>query len=421
MVGTRSGSSEQGGATPSPLRTARTAAVIPLSAAGTPRGRSVRAPHPRLLGRRGGARGIIEARLARAGIRLNGGRPWDPRVHDERLFDRVLREGTLGLGEAYMEGWWDCDRVDELVTRALRAEIDGAFRGWRDALAYLTARLWNPASRRRSLEVGKRHYDLGNELFAAMLDRRMTYSCAYWAHAADLDAAQEAKLDLVCRKLGLQSGMRVLDIGCGWGSFAIFAAERYGVHVVGVTISRAQQQLALARCGGLPVEVRFQDYRDLDERFDAIVSIGMFEHVGTKNYPTYFDVVRRCLSPRGLCLLHTIGGRSDSSAGDPWISRYIFPNSHLPASGEIIAALGRAFVIEDWHNFGADYDRTLLAWERNFVTHWPALRSRYDERFFRMWRYYLLSCAGTFRARRNQLWQLVLSRDGVPGGYRSIR
>lgn len=367
------------------------------------------------------SRSFFEERLARADVHLDGGRPWDPGVHDERLFDHVLRSGTLGLGDAYVEGWWDCERLDELVARVLRAELDETFHGWRDALAFLKARLWNQAGRARAFEVGKRHYDLGNDLFAAMLDRRMTYSCAYWRGAADLNTAQEAKLDLVCRKVGLRSGMRVLDVGCGWGSFAIFAAERYGVSVVGVTVSREQQRLASERGRGLPVEFRLQDYRDLAEPFDAIVSIGMFEHVGAKNYRTYFDVIRRCLAPAGFFLLHTIGNRAPAPAGDPWIARYIFPNSQLPSMQEVTAAISRKFVIEDWHNFGADYDRTLLAWERNFVARWDTLHARYDERFFRMWRYYLLVCAGTFRARRNQLWQLVLSRDGVPGGYRSIR
>jgi cyclopropane-fatty-acyl-phospholipid synthase len=253
-----------------------------------------------------------------------------------------------------------------------------------------------------------------------MLDRRMAYSCGYWKDAADLDVAQEAKLDLICRKLGFRPGMRVLDIGCGWGSFAIFAAQRYRVTVMGITVSREQQHLAMERGSGLPVVFRLQDYRELRESFDAIVSIGMFEHVGVKNYRTYFETIRRCLRDDGMFLLHTIGSHA-SAAGDRWIGRYIFPRSHVPSADDVTRGLGRAFVVEDWHNFGADYDRTLLAWERNFVAHWDELRSSYDARFYRLWRYYLLSCAGSFRARRNQLWQIVLSRNGIPGGYRSVR
>jgi cyclopropane-fatty-acyl-phospholipid synthase len=358
------------------------------------------------------------ARLRTCGVELDGPHPCDPHVHDARLFDRVLRDGTLGLGEAYMDGWWDCERLDELVARVVRAGLIGTIWGWRDALAVVMARLRNAGRRSRAFQIGTRHYDLGNDLFAAMLDRRMAYSCAQWDRASDLDAAQEAKLDMVCRKVGLAPGMRVLDIGCGWGSFAIFAAERYRVSVVGVTVSREQQRRAAELAGGLPVEFRFQDYRDLRDPFDAIVSIGMFEHVGAKNYRTFFEVVRRCLRKDGLFLLRTIGSLAPSPPGDRWIARYIFPNSHLPSMLEIVRAIGRSFVVEEWDNFGADYDRTLLAWERNFVAHWDALRPRYDGRFYRMWRYYLLSCAGMFRARHLQLWQLVLSRDGVSGGYR---
>jgi cyclopropane-fatty-acyl-phospholipid synthase len=366
-------------------------------------------------------RSFFAALLGSAHLEIDGSNPWDPKVHDERLFDRVLRDGTLGLGEAYMDGWWDCDRLDEFIARVSRAQLDSVVHSWRDALALVKAKLWNSGRQSRAFEIGERHYDLGNDLFEAMLDRRMTYSCAYWKDAADLDAAQEAKLDLICRKVGLKPGMRVLDIGSGWGSFAIFAAQRYGVSVVGVTVSREQQRLADERGRGLPVEFHLQDYRDLAEPFDAIVSIGMFEHVGAKNYSHYFEVARRCLAKDGLFLLHTIGSRAASPAGDRWIARYIFPNFHLPSAQEITQSLGRSFVIEDWHNFGADYDRTLLAWERNVTAHWTDLRSRCDERFYRMWRYYLLSCAGTFRARHNQLWQIVLSKDGVCGGYRSIR
>ncbi|HXJ34058.1 MAG TPA: cyclopropane fatty acyl phospholipid synthase [Candidatus Eisenbacteria bacterium] len=367
------------------------------------------------------ARAHFASLLRRADVELDGAAPWDPRVHDDRLFARVLVDGTLGLGEAYVDGWWDCPRLDELVARVARAGVAAARWSWRDVLAVAEARIWNAGRRSRAFDIATHHYDLGNDLFEAMLDRRLTYSCAYWKDARDLDEAQEAKLDLICRKIGLRPGMRVLDIGSGWGSFAIFAAERYGARVVGLTVSQAQQRLATERGRHLPVEFRVQDYRDVDEPFDAVVSIGMFEHVGPKNYGTYFDVVRRCLRPDGLSLLHTIGSRAPSAAGDGWIMRYIFPGAHLPSAHELTRALGRTFVIEDWHNFGADYDRTLLAWDTNFRAGWDRLRVRYDQRFYRLWRYYLLTCAGKFRARQNQLWQIVLAKNGVTGGYASLR
>ena len=359
--------------------------------------------------------------LGAADIRINGDRPWDPRIHTEAFYPRVMSQGTLGLGEAYMDGWWDCPALDEFVHRALTADLDAEIRPWRDGLHVLWAKLVNLQTRERAFEVGEQHYDVGNDLYRRMLGKRLIYSCGYWKAADNLDDAQEAKLDLACRKLGLEPGMRVLDIGCGWGETARFMAERYGVEVTGVTISREQARFGQALCEGLPVDIRLQDYRDVDERFDRIVSIGMFEHVGYKNYPVFMDVARRLLADDGLMLLHTIGGLRSAARTDPWIERYIFPNSMLPSARQISDATEGRFVTEDWHNFGADYDRTLMAWHDNFRQHWPELEARYGERFRRMWEFYLLSCAASFRARRNQLWQIVLSPRGIPGGYRAPR
>jgi cyclopropane-fatty-acyl-phospholipid synthase len=363
----------------------------------------------------------IEKLLAPAGVEINGSRPWDIQVHKGELYPRVLAEGSLGLGEAYMDGWWDCQQLDEFFCRVLRADLDGCLRPWKDAVKLAKAKVVNRQNRARAYQVGERHYDVGNDLYARMLDKRMIYSCGYWQEAACLDEAQEAKLDLICRKLGLQPGVRVLDIGCGWGGTARFIAERSGASVVGITISKEQAKFGQESCQGLPVEIRLQDYRQLDEKFDRILSVGMFEHVGCKNYRTFMDVVRHCLADEGLFLLHTIGGNRSVARTDSWIDRYIFPNSMLPSASQIIKASEGLFVLEDWHNFGTDYDRTLMDWFRNFQTAWPELRETYGERFFRMWKYYLLSCAGGFRARRNQVWQVVFSPKGVPGGYRVRR
>jgi len=261
--------------------------------------------------------------------------------------------------------------------------------------------------------VAKKHYDLGNDLYMAMLDEKMIYTCAYWDGAQNLDEAQEKKLELCCRKLGLMPGMKVLDIGCGWGGFAKYAAERYDVSVVGVSISKEQIEMGQQRCQRLPVTLRLQDYRDLlnqDEKFDRIVSLGMFEHVGYKNYRTYFNVVSHCLKDNGLFLLQTIGANVSDTTTSSWMHKYIFPNGQLPSIAQIGAAVENIFVMEDWHNFGAYYDKTLMAWHHNFNAHWDDLKSTYDERFRRMWNYYLLSCAGGFRGRMNQLWQIVLSK-----------
>jgi cyclopropane-fatty-acyl-phospholipid synthase len=371
------------------------------------------APGPHPLRRR------VLALLADADVVPGRGGSCDPVIHDARFFGRVFAQGSLGLGESYMDGWWDVESLDGMLYRLVRVGVDERVQGLAAWLDRLRARLLNLQTARRSREVGVRHYDIGNDLFARMLGRRLVYSCGYWRTATDLDAAQEAKLDLTCRKLGLEPGMRVLDIGCGWGEALKFAAERYGVSGVGVTISQEQADYARELCAGLPVEIRLQDYRDLAEPFDRIFSIGMFEHVGVRNYATYFDIAHRCLADHddGLFLLHTIGGNTSVRYTDPWIARYIFPNSMLPSVEQVAAAVEGRFVVEDWHSFGSDYDRTLQAWRANVEAAWGDLPARYDERFRRMWRYYLAGSMASFRARRIQLWQLVLSPRGRLGGY----
>lgn len=363
---------------------------------------------------------LVARLLAPADVRLEGERSWDFEIHDRRFFARALAQGSLGLGESYMDGWWDAADLDGLLYRLLCARLERRRPGLPALWGGLKARLFNLQTRRRSFMVGRRHYDLGNDLYRAMLGKRLVYSCAYWRQANDLDSAQEAKLDLVCRKLMLQPGQRLLDIGCGFGELLKFAAERYGVGGVGITVSREQAQYARELCAGLPVEIRLCDYREVDERFDRVVSIGMFEHVGVRNYPRFFDLIRRCLPEDGLALLHTIGRNRSGTHTDPWIGKYIFPNSMLPSAVQIAAALEGRLLIEDWHGFGADYDRTLQAWRANVEAAWASL-PRYDERFRRMWRYYLAASMAMFRSRRGQLWQLVLSPRGLPGGYLAPR
>ncbi|WP_328185806.1 cyclopropane fatty acyl phospholipid synthase [Marinobacter sp. OP 3.4] len=355
--------------------------------------------------------------LERADITLGGDRPWDMQLNTPGVAERIFTAGSLGLGESYMDGDWEVQSLDEFIHRVLRARLARQVRPTRVLLHYLKARLLNRQTVSRAREVGERHYDLGNEFYGAMLDARMTYTCGYWKDASNLDEAQEAKLDLICRKLQLEPGMRVLDIGCGWGSFMAYAAEHYGVECVGITISREQVDYAQRHYPDLPLEFRLQDYREVDETFDRVVSIGMFEHVGEKNYRTYMEVAQRCLKDGGLFLLHTIGKNQRSHGNDPWIDKYIFPNGELPSVGQIGDAVDDLFVVEDLHNFGPDYDRTLMAWYRNFEEAWPRFSDELGERFFRMWRFYLLSCAGAFRARDLQLWQWVLSKGGTRDVY----
>jgi len=369
----------------------------------------------------GRLRSRIEEALADCDVTLDGNRPWDLRIEDQRLFRRVLTQGSLGLGEAYMDGWWECDRLDEFFHRLLRRDIDRRFHSVINLISRVHAQVVNLQKLSRADRVARRHYDLTDDVFDSMLDSRRIYSCGYWRNASTLDEAQEAKLRLVCDKLHLSPGMRVLDIGCGWGGAARFAAESYGVEVVGLTVSAEQARIAREICRGFPVDIRLQDYRAIEGSFDRIFSLGMFEHVGYKNYRCFMRVARDHLHPDGLFLLHTIGSLHSNRSTDPWLGRYIFPNSMLPSSSQIAGAIEGLFVMEDWHNFGPDYDVTLMRWFKNFERAWPRLSAAYDNRFYRMWKYYLLSCAGSFRARRNQLWQVVLSPRGVVGGYDPVR
>ncbi len=370
-----------------------------------------------------GKKTLVYKVLSRADVKINGSRPWDLVVHDERFYDRLFRDGTLGFGESYMDDWWDSQQLDVLFTKILRAELDQSpeIKNWKTAWRLLKPILFNFGRKLRAFNIGKKHYDIGNNLFRLMLGEVMAYSCGYWRRAKNLKEAQLAKFELIARKLQLQPGQKVLDIGCGWGELAKYLAEKYRVEVVGTTVSREQAKLAREKCAGLPVTILLKDYRDLQGKFDRVVSVGMFEHVGYKNYRQYMQTVAKLLKDDGLTLLHTIGGNKSVRNTEAWIDKYIFPGGMLPSIAQIGKAIENIFVMEDWHNFGTDYDKTLMAWFENFDRHYPKLKDKYDYRFYRMWKYYLLSCAGSFRARKNQLWQIVLSKKGVPGGYRSVR
>ena len=369
-----------------------------------------------------GAERSVRALLALADIQVGGNRPWDVQVHNPDFYARFLSQGSLGLGEAYMDGWWDSPRLDETFNKALSARLEDRLRmNWPLALDLLKARLFNRQNKAMSKTVAEIHYNLGNDFYADMLDPYMQYTCAYWKNAQTLDEAQTAKLDLVCRKLDLTPGMTVLELGCGWGGFARYAAEHYGCHVTAYNISTEQVAYARERTRDLPVDIRLQDYREAEGAYDRVVSIGMCEHVGSRNYREFFSVIHRCLKDGGLALVHTIGGLKSVTSIEPWLGKYIFPHAQLPSISQLGAAMENLLVVEDWHNFGADYDRTLMAWWENFERNWNKHRKAYGERFYRMWVYYLACCAGSFRARKNQLWQVVVSKGSVPGVYQAVR
>ena len=355
---------------------------------------------------------IMRELLASAGVTIGGSAPWDVQIHDQRTFARVLRDGNLGVGESYVDGWWDCEALDQMIDRVTRARV-GFGGNWALLTHVAKARLFN-LQVMRPFEVGERHYDVGNDLYRAMLGPRMVYTCAYFRDADTLDAAQEAKLDLVCRKIGLTPGKRVLDLGCGWGGFAAFAAQQYGAQVVGYTVSREQVSWINQRYPDLPIEVRHDDYRNATGSYDAVVSIGLMEHVGPKNHRAYMEQASRLLVPGGLAFIHTIGGSRARTQIDPWFDRYIFPNAVIPTLGQLASSMEEVLVPEDVQNIGPHYDRTLMAWWHNFDQSWPRLRERYGDRFYRMWKYYLLASAAEFRVRHHNLYQIVATPVGTP-------
>lgn len=348
--------------------------------------------------------------LALADVLVDGNRHWDIAVHNPRFYECALTRGALGLGESYMDGWWDCPDLAGFFSRILAARLDKKIPlNWGLLRIFIKARLLNPQSESKASANVRRHYDIGNDLYSRMLGSRMLYSCANWEHAANLDDAEDAKFDFICRKLRIEPGMKILDLGCGWGGLSKYLAQQHGAQMVGITLSKEQAHFARHSCAGLPIEIRLQDYRALDEQFDRVVSLGMFEHVGHKNYRTYMEVVRRCLKPGGIFFLDSIGANYSSPYINEWTDKYIFPGSAFPSIKLIGAAIEKLFVMDDWQNWGQFYDRTLIAWFENFHRNWRDIAPHYGDRFYRMWKYYLLSSAGSFRAAKLQQWMIVLA------------
>lgn len=368
------------------------------------------------------AKKTIETLLAKTPIKINGQNSFDPQIHNPSFYDRILKDGSLGLGESYMEGWWDCQDLDDFFYMIFKSNLENEIRtSLKLKTEILKANVLNLQTKSKAKEAIQTHYDIGNDLYSKMLDPLMMYSCGYWKNADTLAQAQEQKIKMICEKLHLEPGETVLDIGCGWGGFAWYAAKNYGVKVVGVTISEEQQKLAQERCRDLDVEIRLQDYRDLEGKFDKIVSIGMFEHVGPKNYNGFLIMVQNLLKSEGICLLHFIGGNETVQKTDPWIDKYIFPNGVIPSLAQFGKASEEKLIVEDLQNIGLHYDSTLISWQLNFKNHWDSLKGDYNDTFFRMWNYYLSSCAASFRARRLNLWQIVLIHPEFSREYTPVR
>jgi cyclopropane-fatty-acyl-phospholipid synthase len=371
---------------------------------------------------------LITNTLKKAGININGNNPWDIKVVDERFYEDVASRGSLGFAEGYMKGWWKTESIDKLVYKLWKSGIGKKEKfGFLIKPFFVLRRLFtNTGSEKRSAEIGEKHYDAGIDLYSQMLGKYMAYSCGYWEKAKNLDRAQLDKMEMICKKLYLKPGMTVLDVGCGFGELLIYMVEKYKVKVVGVTVSKDQYKIAKEKCKNFnsSATVLFCDYRHIPKKyglFDRIVSVGMAEHIGWKNYRTYMKTIHKKLKENGIFLLHTIGIDKESITTDPFIDKYIFPGSIIPSEKRLIRSMRELFVLQDWHNFGADYDKTLMAWFNNFQKNWGLIKNKYDNNFYRMWKFYLLSCAGAFRAEYVQLWQIVVTKKGAGVKYRSTR
>ena len=378
--------------------------------------------------------GRLELRLPDGGLVTVGdealGATARAEVHHDHAFTRMLIGGSTGAGEAYMDGLWSSSDLRAVLTGALanagRVRLDAAV-----SLPRRILDLWRH-SRRRNTRSGsaqniQAHYDLGNEFFRLFLDESLAYSCAIWDGCDDLDEAQQAKFDLVCRKLDLGPGDRVLEIGCGWGGFAVHAARTTGCQIVAITVSREQYELASQRVAaeGLDDQVRivYSDYRDVEGTFDKVVSIEMFEAVGREYWDEFFATCARVLRPGGTMLLQTIGIQDrDADSGmraSGWISKYIFPGGVLPAVVEIRRSArrgGKALAVRAIDEIGPHYVRTLDEWRRRF---WQAERRvralGFDDRFIRMWDFYFAACAASFESRTIRDVQVLIERAESPG------
>ncbi len=331
----------------------------------------------------------------------------------------------LGFGESYMDGWWDVQDLDELVFRVASANVDSSANiSWENLTLALKNSLLNVQTRFGVKKLIRTQYNLNSHFFELFLFPYNQYTCFYFKDTNDPAVAEEKRLDLICRKLELTKSDKVLDIGSGWGGFARYASEKYGCHVTGISVSKEQNDYARKYTKGLPVTIKYLDYHKLHGKFNKVFSGGMIEHVGAKNHRTYMAKIHRVLSDDGLFLLDCLGESVTRKNTDAWTDKYIFPNSLVPSATQMIRVIEGLFVIEDWHNFGNDYAKTCVAWFERFDQNWKKIQKlgeQFDNRFYRMWKLYLLASAGYLRARHIQQWQIVLSKKGVIGGYVSVR
>jgi cyclopropane-fatty-acyl-phospholipid synthase len=339
------------------------------------------------------------------------------RLRDHAVLARILRDPELALGETYVDGGWEPEEGDLLGVLEVCMRLAGAVESRGPLLRTLLGRWGERNGTHRSRRNVNHHYDRDPDLYRGFLDRDMHYSCAYFATAnLDLDGAQEAKCALIARKLRLQPGAHVLDIGCGFGGLALHLARRYGVRVLGITLSHEQLREAEARTRerGLTGQVTFRllDYRQVFDKFDAVVSVGMFEHVGRPQYETYFGKIHELLTDTGVALVHTIGRSTPPAPTNPWIRRYIFPGGHIPAASEMTSAVERSnLCLTDLEIWRGHYATTLHHWHTRFQHRRAEFVARFGERFCRLWEFYLQSSEAAFRWGGLVVFQAQLARD----------
>ena len=371
---------------------------------------------------------IVKKLLDPAGIEINGKNPWDPQVKNERIYKRLKRGRSLALGESYVEGWWDCEALEEffyrIISYAIKSERDlsGRPKDFRESFFYrFKPRLFNQQTFKRSEVVAKKHYDAGNDLYRLMLGKDMQYTCAYWQNAKTLDEAQRNKLNLICRKMKLQPGMKILELGGGFGGLARFMAKYYDCSVTIYNIAQEQIKFAREFTEGLKVKIIENDYRVAEGLYDRVAAVGLCEHVGYKNYRILMQTAYRCLKDEGLFFIHTNGSNDTIVHYEPWMAKYIFPNSMIPSATQLTQAFDGLFMLEDWHVLSGNYNKTLMAWYNNFINNWYRIKDQYSNSFYRVWRYYLLFSAASHRTRGAQLWHLVLSKNAMGTTYISER
>jgi cyclopropane-fatty-acyl-phospholipid synthase len=338
------------------------------------------------------------------------------RLKTENCTKKIIRKGFLGFGEAYMEGDLEIEKdIQKLFRLVFSINFDERYLPFWQKYRPLILSFLNSSSLRQAPKNISFHYDRGDEFYALYLDKTMTYSCAYFSNPDDsLEQAQLNKYEHISRKLLLKTNESLLDIGCGWGGMLIYAARKYGITGVGITLSKNQFEYANRKIEELGLQnqlkILYQDYRQLDDKFDKIVSIGMMEHVGKKFIPTFIQKVSDLLKTGGLALLHTIG-KDTPSAGDPWTFSYIFPGAYIPTLHEIVQEMGKTgFSILDVENLRLHYAKTLEKWAENFEGNVEKIRKLFDETFVRQWRLFLNSTAAGFRYGNSRLFQILGSK-----------